>query len=373
MHNKLKSAKIHDLKKTIGDDPRLQKTNIESIILPQKNKSPKREQQRGSSTPRKKDLQNLVEDLRDYKATQDFEKAGHQIYHVSDSDVSEDNSSIEGAKTWQKFDHRNVNKIDLFHYEGSGEAEHERADGELDHGDIDLEAGDEKEMYDDPRGPGFEDRYISTEQKCSTLWKCIVFLILICLSAGVTVFLLTRNNYGHETKIQDTFNRGDQLYSESKKKQENVKEPQVKYKVGDRVRVRNSENDDWIVEGTVESMNPTKVRIPLYRDGFGYASEWKFVELPPKCGIGNLNPNSEGGKFHGDHKRENCFWRYPKHKRLLTFLHDTYLPAGEFCTNCKQVKSRSKYADEGVEEYQCLGHTIERLINNSLLLKDQNV
>jgi len=70
--------------------------------------------------------------------------------------------------------------------------------------------------------------------------------------------------------------------------------------------------------------------------------------------------------FHGDVRRNNHFWVYPKNKSLNNTW-DTHNP-NEYCNNCKYLHN---FLDSKIEEYQCLGHKENKDILLAILVKDK--
>jgi DNA-binding HxlR family transcriptional regulator len=159
-------------------------------------------------TSREKDLQNLVEDLRDYKATRrlrEFE-ANRMNDSTSDSESSTEIEEIaEGNETWQEFDSENENEIDFFDYE-EGEADHDEPMNDI------LPDDDQNvdEIFNDPRGPGYDaevEEQIEQDMEkieqwpCCSSWKIRLILLLSVLLIGAIVtvtVLVTKGNASSE-------------------------------------------------------------------------------------------------------------------------------------------------------------------------------
>lgn len=154
-----------------------------------------------SCTSQQKDLENLVEDLRDYKATREFEETVRRAYFESDSSSITEGAS-EGNETWEQHGEENLDEIDLFDHEG--EADHD----DFFHDQNENEYSDE--IVVDPRGPGFihEEEAIEQEQleaqtknHCHSYWIIYVVLFsVLSLSTSIVllIILLTKENRPNE-------------------------------------------------------------------------------------------------------------------------------------------------------------------------------
>ena len=72
-------------------------------------------------------------------------------------------------------------------------------------------------------------------------------------------------------------------------------------------------------------------------------------------------------KYHGDSRRGNKFWVYPKDKSIVNKKWDTH-NLKDFCCN---FKYHHTFTNLGIQEYECLGHKENNDILITILAKDK--
>jgi hypothetical protein len=202
---------------TLGDEPSLS-IGINSFQEKETNRNCNH-QSNNELTPREKDLQNLVEDLKDYKATRKLNSYASIQRRRSTSEISSIDESVDGNETFSKFEAENGNRIDLFDFE----------DREADHEEIPNDAVADRQqnadvIFHDPRGPGFdvavarpvEQNIQNIQQRISdSFWKVFAIVFLICATVLAAVFLTKGSNSTPiENKVREDLDKPNDLENE---------------------------------------------------------------------------------------------------------------------------------------------------------------
>ena len=101
---------------------------------------------------------------------------------------------------------------------------------------------------------------------------------------------------------------------------------------------------------TMSSQQRYPVRVRVFAPTRASESSATAAATTTAAGAGALH-----GGFHGDPARNNEFWVYPPHRRLVTPRWDTHLHASQFCSNHVVVR----HGSDSVTTYRCLGHSAE--------------